>query len=109
MRVAFNGWFWDQPYTGSGQYLRQLVPTLLQLDSSLKITLILPDRIKAPDGVPASVDVVHASVPLGGEIGKVLFEQQTYPVAVKRSKADIAHVPYWAAPLQSSARLIVTI
>src|SRR5258708_4867763 len=106
MHVAFNGWFWDQPYTGSGQYLRQLVPTL---DSSIKITLILPDRIKAPDNVPAGVDIVYAKVPLGGKLGKVLFEQQTYPAAVKRIKADIAHVPYWAAPLQSPARLIVTI
>jgi glycosyltransferase involved in cell wall biosynthesis len=109
MHIAFNAWFWDQPYTGSGQYLRQLVPALCQLDKALKLTLIVPDHIKSPDGVPSSVDVAPVRVPFGGQIGKVLFEQQSYPTAVKRLNADIAHVPYWGAPLQSSARLVITI
>jgi glycosyltransferase involved in cell wall biosynthesis len=109
MHIAFNAWFWDQPYTGSGQYLRQLIPALRQLDNSLKLTLILPAHIRQPENVPAGVEITHAAVPLGGQIGKVMFEQQTYPAAVKRSSAEIAHVPYWGAPLQSPARLIVTI
>src|SRR5579871_3271425 len=109
MHVAFNAWFWDQPYTGSGQYLRQLVPALRQLDDSLRVTLIMPDRIGNPEGVPPGVDVVTARIPVRGQIGKVLFEQQTYPAATKRTGADIAHVPYWGGPLQSPARLIITI
>src|SRR5579859_5646605 len=80
--IAFNAWFWDQPYTGSGQYLRQLVPALLKIDSSLKITLIMPDRVKAPADIPPGADVIHARVPFGGQIGKVLFEQQSYPAVV---------------------------
>jgi glycosyltransferase involved in cell wall biosynthesis len=109
MHIAFNAWFWDQPYTGSGQYIRQLVPALGQLDADLKISLIMPDRIKVPEGLPPGVEVIPARVPSGGEIGKVLFEQRTFPAAAGKSGADIAHVPYWAAPLTSPARLVVTI
>src|SRR5579859_2254078 len=97
--IAFNAWFWDQPYTGSGQYLRQLVPALRQLDDTLRISLIMPDRIQNPEGVPPGVDVVAAHVPARGQIGKVLFEQQSYPAATARTGADIAHVPYWGGPL----------
>ncbi len=109
MHVAFNAWFWDQPYTGSGQYLRQLVPALLREDSSLKLSLIVPERIRSPEGIPAGVDVIPARVPFGGQVGKVLFEQRSFPAAAGGIKADIAHVPYWAAPLSSPVRLIVTI
>jgi glycosyltransferase involved in cell wall biosynthesis len=109
MHIAFNAWFWDQPYTGSGQYLRQLITALRQQDHSLAVSLIMPDRIKSPEGVPAGVEVVPAHVPFGGQIGKVLFEQQSYPAAVARVGADIAHVPYWGGPLSSPARLVITI
>jgi glycosyltransferase involved in cell wall biosynthesis len=109
MHIAFNAWFWDQPYTGSGQYIRQLVPALRQIDTDLKISLIMPDRIKAPESLPPGVEVIPARVPPGGEIGKVLFEQQTFPAAAGTSGADIAHVPYWGAPLTSPARLVITI
>ncbi|MBA3873400.1 MAG: glycosyltransferase family 4 protein, partial [Anaerolineae bacterium] len=44
-----------------------------------------------------------------GNLGKVLFEQWSYPQAVKRSGADIAHVPYWGPPLSSPARLVTSI
>ncbi len=109
MHIALNAWFWDQPYTGSGQYIRQLVPALRQLDADLKISLIMPDRIKALEGIPPGVEVIPARVPPGGEGGKVLFEQRTFPTAAGKSGADIAHVPYWAAPLTSPARLVITI
>ncbi len=113
MHIALNAWFWDQPYTGSGQYVRQLVPALRQQDSSLKISLIVPERIKPPEGVPAGIEVVPARAPLGGmvggQIGKVLFEQHGFPAAAGRLGADIAHVPYWGGPLSSPARLVITI
>jgi glycosyltransferase involved in cell wall biosynthesis len=109
MHIAFNGWFWDQPYTGSGQYLHQLVAALPKIDPDLKISLILPDRISAANGVAAGIEIVMARVPLGGQAGKVLFEQQSFPDAAGKIGADIAHVPYWAAPLSSRVPLVVTI
>src|SRR5450432_1867480 len=109
MHIAFNAWFWDQPYTGSGQYLRQLVTSLRQIEPALKLTLVLPQHIQSPEAVPQDVEVTYASTPVGGQAGKVLFEQRSFPAAAGRISADIAHVPYWGAPLQSPARLIVTI
>src|SRR5258708_1305498 len=109
MHIAFNAWFWDQPYTGSGQYLRQLVTGLRQLEPSLKITLVMPSHIQSPEGVPQNIDVTFAPTSVSGQAGKVLFEQRSFPVTVGKVGADIAHVPYWGAPLQSPARLIVTI
>ena len=109
MHIAFNAWFWDQPYTGSGQYLRQVIAALRQIESDLKITLVLPDRIKAPTDVPAGVETKTASVRVGGRLGKVWFEQRAYPAAVAALKPDIAHVPYWGGPLDSPVPQIVTI
>jgi glycosyltransferase involved in cell wall biosynthesis len=109
MHIAFNGWFWDQPYTGSGQYLHQLVAALPKIDPNLKITLVLPDRITPTNGITPGIEVVTARVPLGGQVGKVLFEQQSFPDTAGKIAADIAHVPYWAAPLSSTVPLVVTI
>jgi glycosyltransferase involved in cell wall biosynthesis len=107
MHIAFNGWFWDQPFTGSGQYVRQLLPALRKLDANLRLTLIVPAGIQTDDA-PPNVEIVA----VGGSrsnLGKVWFEQRAFPAAVARSGADIAHVPYWGAPLSSPARLVTTI
>ena len=110
MHVALNGWFWDQPTTGSGQYVRQLVRALAALkQSDLDLTLILPEHVTALEGVPDLVSVAHAPTRFGGKLGKVWFEQRTYPAAVENVSADIAHVPYWGPPLTSPARLIVSV
>jgi glycosyltransferase involved in cell wall biosynthesis len=108
MHIAFNGWFWDQPFTGSGQYIRRLLTYLRRIAPDLKLTLIVPDRIAEPDALPPDVAVIPLRTGTGN-IGKVWFEQRSYPDAVKRLKADIAHVPYWGAPLSVDARLVVSV
>ena len=43
LHVAINGWFWDRPTTGSGQYTRRLVEGLRTLAADeVKVTLICP-------------------------------------------------------------------
>lgn len=110
MHVAFNGFFWDQPHTGSGQYIRQLVYHLNRLVADLEITLVIPQAEGAaePAGVPPSVKVVRVPV-RPGHLGKVQFEQQLFPRAVQQAAADLAHVPYWGGPLRSPVPLILTI
>lgn len=110
MHIAFNGLFWNQPHTGSGQYTRQLVYHLNRLVEDLEITLIFP---QTPDAAPAAdvpPSVHQIAVPTRpGHTGKVWFEQSGFPRAVAESGATLAHVPYWGGPLRSPVPLVVTI
>ncbi len=108
MHIAFNGWFWDQPTTGSGQYTERLLTHLRRAAPELELSLILPPHVTTPQGVPDGVNVVHTTG-MGGNLGKVLFEQRTYPRMVAQVGADIAHVPYWGSPLSSPARLVTSV
>jgi glycosyltransferase involved in cell wall biosynthesis len=107
MRVIFNGWFWDQPQTGSGQYVRRLIGALRRIDPDLELGLVLPAGARADD-VPAGVEVIRTRGSCSN-LGKVWFEQRIFPAAAAAWRADIAHVPYWGAPLASPVRLVTTI
>ncbi|MCB8946130.1 MAG: glycosyltransferase family 4 protein [Ardenticatenaceae bacterium] len=110
MHIAINGYFWNRPFTGSGQYTRQLIYHLNRLISDLDITLIYPQIAgePEPEAVPPSVKV--KIVPLRpGHVGKVLFEQRDFPRACAAVGADLAHVPYWGSPLRSPVPLVVTV
>ncbi len=110
MHVAFNAYFWNRPNSGSGQYIRQLVRQLHRLVSDLQITLIAPrpagdaPPIDAPPGVQVKLLPVKA-----GNQGKVWFEQRQFPQACREVGADLAHIPYWGAPLRSPIPLVVTV
>lgn len=110
MHVAINAYFWNQPFTGSGQYTRQLVLHLNRFVSDLEITLVFPqtDGVTEPEKVPPSVGVriVHSRA---GHAGKVLFEQVHFPRACREVGASLAHVPYWGGPLRSPVPLLITV
>jgi glycosyltransferase involved in cell wall biosynthesis len=108
MHIAFNGWFWDQPNTGSGQYLRRLLHHLRRVAPDLQMTLVLPPHNRDPDDLPQDVSVV-ATTGRSGDLGKVWFEHRTFPQIAGRVRADIAHVPYWGTPLSSPARLVTSV
>jgi glycosyltransferase involved in cell wall biosynthesis len=110
MHVALNAWFWNQPHTGSGQYVRQLVRHLDLLIADLRLTLVWPQLPggRPPQDVPPTVQQV--AVPTRtGHAGKVWFEQWGFPQACGRISADLAHVPYWGSPLRSPVPVVVTV
>jgi glycosyltransferase involved in cell wall biosynthesis len=107
MHVALNGWFLDRPDTGSGQYLIHLLEALKTHDPTLKLTLIVPQG--RADEPPPGVDLHPVPLPRRGHAAKVRFEQRAVPRAAGLVGADLLHVPYWAAPLQSPAPVVVTI
>jgi glycosyltransferase involved in cell wall biosynthesis len=109
MHIAFNGWFWDQPNTGSGQYLRRLLYHLRRVAPNLQMTLILPPHNNRPDQLPDDVNLIVADGGPGGRLGKVWFEQRLFPQLAERSGAEIAHVPYWGPPLSSPVKLVTSI
>jgi len=109
MRLAINGWFWHSPATGSGQTVRYLVPALAEEDGRLEIVLIVPGgEGRPPEDLPAGVRWVPAAV-RPGALGKLWFEQVSFPRLCRRLGADVAHVPYFASPLDPSVPTVVTI
>lgn len=109
MHIAFNGWFWNQPHTGSGQYVRHLAAALSQLAPELRLSLIVPEHLRALDHLPDNMDVLPIRTRFGGDLAKVWFEQRAFPQAMAQLHPDIAHVPYWGAPLSSPAPLVCTV
>ena len=109
MRVAVNAWFLDQPGTGSGQYLRGLLPAMAALAPDHRVLLVLPgpSEFDIP-GLNAERVTLKSSL-WQTNLGKLLFEQVAFPRACRRWRADLAHVPYWGSPLWPSVPAVVTI
>ncbi len=92
MKIAVNAWFLDSPEqhtTGSGQYALHLLNALREIAPDVEIECVQPRR--------------------RDNLAKVWFEQNEFPSAARRMKADIAFVPYWAPPLHCEAPAVVTI
>lgn len=110
MHIALNGWFWDQPYVGSGQYLHHLVEHLLKVDRDLELSLILPPHNPQPENVPERVQIVTTGTRTSSsKFQKVWFEQRTFPQMASKIGADIAHVPYWGTPLSCPIPLVTSV
>ena len=108
MHIAINGWFWDQPATGSGQYLHSLLANLRRVAPELDLSLALPTHIQQPADLPEGVRAVNAGR-FRGKAGKVYFEQRAFPRAARELAADIAHVPYWGTPLACPVKLVTSV
>ena len=82
--IAINGYFWDKPTVGVGQYLHGLVGALA-LFADIKITLYVPadsTRLTAPAGV----NVTRLRSPFAGRsknVQKLMFEQLAIPAAAR--------------------------
>lgn len=113
MKVAINAWFWDKPSVGSGQYLKYLLPALLEADASLEITLISPKPFEPPPDVTnPNLDCYIAQTPFPDQhsnLAKVWFEQITFPRTCKKLGVDLAHVPYFGSPLWMPVPVVVTV
>ncbi|MGD9144198.1 MAG: glycosyltransferase family 1 protein [Anaerolineae bacterium] len=110
MRIAINAWFLNQPGTGSGQYLQNLMRLMPTIAPEHQFLLVAPqDRF--PFQVPGpQVDVWPLRSPAWrGNLGKVLFEQLAFPRISRRWQADVAHVPYWGSPLWRPVPTVVTV
>lgn len=107
MRLALNGWFYDQPHTGSGQYLRELLAQLPTVAPDIETILVLPEH--AIHNTQESHFTFHALRVPNSNLGKVRFEQIGFPRACRALKADLAHIPYWAPPLSSPVPFVVTL
>jgi glycosyltransferase involved in cell wall biosynthesis len=121
MKIALNGIFWNQTTTGSGQYLRALLPALAWCEPNDEYEMIVPGETwrsavsgqrSIEDDIPPRVSLRFEPVVLNRlseNLGKVWFEQVTFVRACQRERAALAHIPYFASPLFPRLRTVVTI
>jgi len=117
MRVALNGFYWDQPDTGSGQYLRRLWRYLPDLAAAAghELVLLRPGAEPPPDAPPATAHARLLTVGpwpaarQGGQAAKLWWEQIGLPAAARQVGGDVLHCPYLAAPLLAFCPTVVTV
>lgn len=113
MRILINGWFIDQPHTGSGQYTRQLLKHLPRVAPQHHYSIVVPHRnsfeiIDLHQDTDLQSLTSNLQLPTSN-FRKMQFEQSIVPRAAAAYSADLLHVPYWAPPLRSSVPIVVTI
>jgi glycosyltransferase involved in cell wall biosynthesis len=101
LNVALNGYFWDQPRTGSGQYLRHLYGALTDLAPRSAHV----DRVSLSLLLPGRESMVAAR---SEKLSKLLWEQWRVPAEARRRRAHLLHVPYLAPPLRQPLPVVVT-
>lgn len=109
MRVALNGYFWDQPLTGSGQYLHHLWFALNQspYNKHDSYSLLRPGiEAQKPDRV--SSGVTPEALGSKSKVGKLIWEQKGVLAQARRARAHVLHIPYLSAPLVQPCRTVVT-
>lgn len=113
MRIAVNAWFLNQPGTGSGQYLQNLLQAMPLVAPDLRVLLVAPE-----DRFGVQIPGLHTEICTAqgaesrlweGNLGKVWFEQIAFPRICRRWGADVAHVPYWGSSLWPGVPTLVTI
>jgi len=114
MHVVVNGWFWNRPDTGSGQYVRECIGALAALAPDVRITVVVPQNKsqvasrKLQEELPTNFDLRPVTCDLS-DWAKLRFEQFTFPRLCHELGADLAHVPYWGSPLGPSVPTVVSI
>jgi len=117
VRIAINAVFWGEETTGSGQYIRNLLQALAEIDHETEYVLVVPQGLTHERAFHerlsfGRVEVLWRRTPFDGHsdnLTKLWFEQITFPSACRRAGADLAFVPYFAPPFFSSVPVVVTI
>ena len=111
--VGVNGLFLDYPYSGTWTYTRNLIPALAE-QAGFRFA-VYTRRAIAPDALP-TVSYHRAPSPFPRRklpsswlerADKISWEVISWPLAGRRS--DVLHSLYFAAPVFTTAPLIVTV
>src|SRR5262245_9191743 len=111
MRVALNGLFLGRT-DGTGRYTHGLLSASAGLDEPAWEVIALAGAGGSIEPRPRRLNCrsIRPPAALRGEnLVKLWFEQSGVPRAAAEARADLLHYPYFAAPLRSPARLVVTI
>ena len=112
MRIAISGMFWTQPNVGSGRYLHELVHTLTAKPSDDRYILVIPRYTLSKRPQIKGCQVILMPTPfdnMNENLAKIWFEQVSLGQVCRKLRADLIHVPYFAAPRRSTKPVVVTI
>lgn len=110
LHIAINGFFWDKPTVGVGQYLHGFLNAINHVDA-VRIDLLVPAGTTPPEA-PTGVTIHTITTPFDGvstNLAKLWFEQIAVPQAATRLGAQLLHVPYFAPPYTCSVPVVTTI
>lgn len=110
LHIAINGFFWDKPTVGVGQYLHGLLNAITHVDA-VHIELLVPAGTNPPE-VPPGVTLHVVTTPFDGKsanLAKLWFEQIAVPQTAARLGVQLLHVPYFAPPYISRVPVVTTI
>jgi glycosyltransferase involved in cell wall biosynthesis len=105
MRIAINTFFLQEPRTGTGRYLYNLLNALGRVDGINEYLALSP---REPAEMPETPSTFKwQTVPVrrfqhaGENVAKLVWEQHTFPLAAKQAGARLLHVPYFAPPMRT--------
>lgn len=110
IHVAINGFFWDKPTVGVGQYLHGFIAAMQHV-APIQIDVLVP-ATSTPPAASAAVHIHPVATPFDGisaNLAKLWFEQIGVPRMAHQLGAQLLHVPYFAAPWQARLPVITTI
>jgi glycosyltransferase involved in cell wall biosynthesis len=111
MKIGVNALFFQFQATGCGQYLSHLLNALAEIDHHNEYILLGPQPIQSHPvkAYPYHAHPVPALFSQSDNLEKVVWEQFTGPLAARREKVDLWHVPYFAPPLFPLMPTVITI
>ena len=113
MKIGINALFFQDPATGSGQYMSHLLAALSEIDQKNDYILLgaqpIEEDNRGPINFPYKVKSVPGFASNNENIEKVMWEQVTGPAAAREAGVDIFHIPYFAPPLLPRTPTVVTI
>lgn len=99
MKIGVNAKFLTKPYTGIGQYTRNLFVNLAKIDKKNLYILVVPEKV---DGIkfPKNVSIkILPEIHIGSAgMRKTWWEQVTLPKYFKKENVDVAFFPYPCNP-----------
>ena len=109
--ILVNGWFWDRPETGSGQYLNALLQQFVVQAPDYQFHLIVPQKRSKGAWDCGHNVTVHAVALAPGptNLVKVWWEQWIIPKWGRKVEADLVWNPYWAASFWQPDPILVTV
>jgi len=116
LRIAINGYFLQQPATGSGEHLYYLLEGLDSVDAENRYLVLHPrlsnSRVARVPHLGPQFDIQEitgTATRLGIRWGKLWWEQVALRGACARLGAELLHSPYFASPLNSNLPTVVTV